>query len=107
MQFVIPLLCNANKEPIGVFSAKTAADGDLVVVFSNKAKWDRFARAAGRMIRNSDQYLASVELEGENLDAVVRQLMAMDPNISNQATFLPDSAPVVEQLIAGFEKLSR
>jgi len=45
MQFVIPLLCNANKEPIGVFSTKTNADGDLVVLFSNKAKWDRFARA--------------------------------------------------------------
>ena len=106
MRFVVPLLCNANKEPIGVFSSKTTAAGDLVVLFANKAKWDRFARAAGALVRSSDQYLASVELEGENLDAVVRQLAAIDPNISTEATFLPDSAPIVEQLIAGFEKLS-
>lgn len=102
MNYIVPLQLDNNREPLGLFSAFTTA-GPVVILFSNMTKWDRFANAVGPILRNGDSYLASVTVEADSFDEVVEQLAEPYAAILDEATFVPDSAPLVEDIIAFFE----
>jgi|SRR5882672_4390004 len=101
MNFVVPLLCDSQKQPVGLFSA-TTTEGEIVIVFSNVAKWQRFLDPVSRLLSRNHQYLASVTLEAKSFDAVVRDLAKMYPELLSEASFIPDSTPIVEDIISFF-----
>ena len=73
MKYVVPLLCDSNKQPVGLFTA-TTSEGELVIVFSNTAKWDRFADAVALVLKREQQYLGAATLEAGSFESVVEKL---------------------------------
>ena len=106
MKYLVPLTCDSSKEPIALFSA-TTTEGQLVIIFSNMATWSRFADAVGPVLRTENRYLGSTPFEADSVDAVVDQLADLYPAVLDEATFIPDTAPVVESVITYFERLPR
>jgi hypothetical protein len=102
MRYIVPMLADADKNPVGLFSLQTAA-GDVVIVFANKARWDRFAGAVTPVLRQQDQFLASVTFEEESIDDVADRLLEMDPSL-DKATFVPDTAPLYDDAVGMFER---
>lgn len=102
MKVIVPMLCNASREPVGVFSVQTS-QGAMVFLFTNQARWERFVQPVGRVLRKQNNYIASMEFEVNELDDVVDKLAELDPGIVDEATFLPDSAPIFADVLAYFE----
>ena len=101
MRYIVPMLAGADRNPVGLFSLQTT-DGEVVIVFANKARWDRFADAVSPVLRQQDQFLASVTFEEDSIDDVAGRLVEMDPSLEN-ATFVPDSAPLYDDAVGMFE----
>ena len=102
MKYIVPLQYDSNREPMGLFSAFTTA-GPVVVIFSNMEKWSRFSGAVAPILRREDMYLASVTLEADSFEEAVGQIVELYPAILDEGSFLPDSAPLVEDIIGFFE----
>lgn len=103
MRFVIPITCNEDNEPLGLFSVSTTA-GELVLVFSDMDKWDRFAGAVSPLLDAENQSLGSATFDAESVDGLLNQLAESYPAAAEDAVFVPDSAPGVEEVMAYLEK---
>jgi len=103
MKYIVPLQCDENRQPTGVFSIFTS-EGPLVIIFSNLPKWHRFREAAAAALARDGKYIASTEIEADSIDGVVDELESLDPAITEQATFVPDTAPIVADVLAFFEQ---
>ena len=101
MKFNVPMVCDANREPQALFSATTTA-GEIVILFSDMSKWDRFADAVSPTLRASDQFLASVTLEAASFEDAMQQLVEIYPGALDEASFVPDTAPIVNDVIEFF-----
>ena len=102
MNYIVPLQLDQDREPVGLFSAFTT-EGPVVVLFSNMATWNRFANAVAPVLSNQNTYLASVTLEADSFEDAIEQIAVMYPAILDETSFLPDTAPLVTDIIAYFE----
>jgi len=102
MKYLVPLNCDARKEPIGLFSVTTTS-GPIVILFGSKVRWDRFASAVGAVLAKDKHYLGSVEIEADSVNDVVDRLSGMYPAIVDEATFVPDTAPIVKDVLEFFD----
>src|SRR5438034_11695005 len=98
MRYTVPLLLNEAGEPIGAFSVNTS-EGRLVIIFSNSIRWQTFADPVARTLAKKGQKLGSFDLDAPSLEAVVSRLVQMDPNLTNEATFVPDSLPMFSEIV--------
>jgi hypothetical protein len=105
VKFNVPLVCDRNREPLALFSATTSA-GEIVILFSDMSKWDRFTDAVSPVLRASDQFLASVTLEAATFEHATEQLVEIYPGVLNDASFVPDTAPIVNDVIQFFASQS-
>ena len=103
MRYIVPMIADANRNPQGLFSLKTSA-GDVVIIFGNKARWDRFADTVSPALRKHHQFLASVTMEEATLEDVADRLVAMDPSLDGMTTFVPDTAPVYDDALTMFAR---
>ncbi len=102
MRFVIPVTCDEDNEPLGLFSVSTTA-GELVLVFSDMQKWDRFAGAVSPLLSAENQSLGSATFDVESVDGLISELAQHYPAAAEEAVFLPDSAPGADEVIAYLE----
>jgi hypothetical protein len=104
MDFTIPLLLNSDRQVVGIFSVNTS-DGALVFVFRNMAKWDAFASPVTTVLNTQGSYLGSTSIPAGSIEELADQLVADDPTLA-AATFVPDSAPILGDVIEFFEQQS-
>ena len=102
MKFIVPLHCDSKKQPMGLFAVHTS-EGPVVVIFSNKPKWDRFCRAVAPVLAREGTYIGSTNFESDFIEDVVDQLAALDATITS-TTFVPDSAPILASVMEFFEQ---
>lgn len=94
-------MLDADGNPAGMFSVSTS-EGEIVVLFSDLAKWNIFAGLASRALRASGQLFGSVSVEAASFEDAVQQVVDLDPAIVDQAVFIPDTAPVVQDIMKFF-----
>jgi hypothetical protein len=103
MQYLVPFLIDADRNPVGLFSVNTSS-GPLVFIFSNKVSWTRFASVVAPVLAKSEQYIGSTPFQAASIDDVAEQLVQIDPTLDGSATFVPDTAPILDDVVTFFEQ---
>ena len=102
MQYIVPMLADGDRTPVGLFSLHTSA-GEVVIIFGNKSRWDQFAAAASPALRKQGQFLAAVTMEEDSIEEVADRLVGIDRTL-DAAIFVPDSAPVFNDALTMFRQ---
>ena len=98
MKFAVPVVVDgATQDLLGLFSLHTTS-GPVLIVFTNRVKLRDFLESAANMAASSGQKAGTVELEASSIDALVVKLLAMGLG-ANEASIIPDSDPLVDELI--------
>lgn len=99
MQFWIHLIINSsNPEDSSFFSLRTTV-GEIVTLFSNKAKFNEFTERAAIMVKEDGYSIGWVPIEAESKQDLLNKLFEMDPTIRGSANFISDSDPLFEKLL--------
>jgi sugar/nucleoside kinase (ribokinase family) len=103
MEYLVPFLVDTDRNPVGLFSVSTT-EGPLVVIFSNKAAWGEFAEVVAPVLARSQQYIGSAPFDEETIDDVVDRLIEIDPSLDGTTTFIPDTAPILDDVMTFFRQ---
>jgi hypothetical protein len=102
MRYTVPLIYDEAGEPQGLFSVHTS-EGKVVILFSNSARWEAFSNPVARVLAGQGQKLASTVIEAPSLEAAVSKLAELDPNVTNEGMFIPDSTPMFWEIVRFFQ----
>ena len=66
--------------------------------------WGEFAEAVAPVLARSQQFIGSAPFDEESVEDVVDRLIAIDPTLDGTTTFVPEDAPVVEDVMTFFRQ---
>lgn len=104
MEYTVPLLLDSARQVVGIFYVNTS-EGPLIFIFQNKAKWDAFASPVATALKAQGNYLGATSIPADSIEEIADQLAADDPTLA-AATFMPDSAPILSDVIEFFAQQS-
>ena len=105
MEYYVPLIMDSNSDG-SLYSLHTANGRQLVVIFSDPAKWSTFSDLASKMIAAQGKKLGCVKMNNSSFEDVVNELTKLDTNL-HKVTFLHDNEPECEYILTSMRDYIR
>ena len=99
MVYSVPLSLDAEQNIQGLFTTLTSG-AQLVFIFTDSSKLSHYLRAAANSLAGSGRKVGSTQMEADSFEDLIATLLKMDPSMTGTVTFLPDSDPMFEQILA-------